>query len=166
MKTCIKRGSIPAAVARTLLTLLISAFVPHPAYGQEILPSFAGVQEPDAALVQGTNGNFCGTTYWGGSARLGSVFEMAPNGVLSTLVKFNGGTGNYDNDGFPDLLLTSAYNTSNYIQASADLAARSLVSTITMTNLNGIAPIVDTNTPTSDRRFYCFRWPYHSIYEN
>ena len=40
------------------------------------------------------------------------------------------------------------------IQASPDLAAWSPVGTITITNLNGIAQIIDTNPPASDQRFY------------
>src|SRR6185437_6281724 len=46
---------------------------------------------PSAALVQGTNGNFYGTTYGGGMTNggKGTVFEMTPAGVLTTLVVFS-----------------------------------------------------------------------------
>ncbi len=44
---------------------------------------------PYAGLVQGTDGNFYGTTYDGGSLTLyGSVFEITPSGTLTTLHSF------------------------------------------------------------------------------
>jgi uncharacterized repeat protein (TIGR03803 family) len=44
---------------------------------------------PDAALVQATDGNFYGTTYSGGSnGNYGTVFRITPAGMLSTLHSF------------------------------------------------------------------------------
>jgi uncharacterized repeat protein (TIGR03803 family) len=44
---------------------------------------------PMAALIQGSNGNFYGTTYGGGANNnAGTVFELTPSGVLSTLYSF------------------------------------------------------------------------------
>ena len=47
---------------------------------------------PVAALVQGTNGNLFGTTYYGGNSMCplgcGTVFEVMPNGALTTLYSF------------------------------------------------------------------------------
>jgi uncharacterized repeat protein (TIGR03803 family) len=43
---------------------------------------------PYAALVQGTNGNFYGSTYTGGSHNSGTIFEITPEGVLTTLYNF------------------------------------------------------------------------------
>jgi len=44
---------------------------------------------PMAALIQGTNGNFYGTTYGGGANNnAGTVFELTPAGVLTTLYSF------------------------------------------------------------------------------
>jgi uncharacterized repeat protein (TIGR03803 family) len=43
---------------------------------------------PFAGLVQGSDGNFYGTTFMGGSADMGTVFEMTPAGVLTTLFDF------------------------------------------------------------------------------
>ena len=45
--------------------------------------------EPSAALVQGTNGNFYGTTAWGGAGNNGTVFEITPGGQLTTLHSFD-----------------------------------------------------------------------------
>ena len=44
--------------------------------------------EPEAGLVQGTDSNFYGTTYWGGANGQGTVFEVAPGGALTTLYSF------------------------------------------------------------------------------
>jgi uncharacterized repeat protein (TIGR03803 family) len=44
--------------------------------------------DPEAGLVQGSDGNFYGTTNLGGSGVFGTVFEMTPAGVLTTLVSF------------------------------------------------------------------------------
>jgi len=46
---------------------------------------------PVAGLIQGTNGNFYGTTTWGGSNSSGTVFQMHPNGAVTPLYSFTGG---------------------------------------------------------------------------
>jgi uncharacterized repeat protein (TIGR03803 family) len=48
---------------------------------------------PYAGLVQGTDGNFYGTTSNGGTNDNGTVFSMTSTGVLTTLVSFNGTNG-------------------------------------------------------------------------
>ncbi len=47
---------------------------------------------PEAGLVQGTDGNFYGTTYGGGTANLGTVFEMTPSGQITILHNFGDST--------------------------------------------------------------------------
>jgi uncharacterized repeat protein (TIGR03803 family) len=45
--------------------------------------------QPDSALIQGTNGNFYGTTYGGGvNGNYGTIFEITPEGALTTLYSF------------------------------------------------------------------------------
>jgi uncharacterized repeat protein (TIGR03803 family) len=44
---------------------------------------------PYAAPVQGTDGNFYGTTYNGGSKGYGTVYKMTPAGTLTTLYPFD-----------------------------------------------------------------------------
>ncbi len=46
--------------------------------------------EPDGGLVQGRDGNFYGTTHWGGSSAhpWGTVFKISPAGALTTLYSF------------------------------------------------------------------------------
>ena len=48
---------------------------------------------PVGGLVQGTDGNFYGTTSSGGAHTGGTVFKITPNGTLSTLHSFNGFDG-------------------------------------------------------------------------
>lgn len=48
--------------------------------------------DPLAVLVQGPNGNFYGTTTYGGTQAMGTVFQITPGGVLTTLYSFTGGT--------------------------------------------------------------------------
>ncbi len=43
---------------------------------------------PYAALVQGLDGNFYGTTEFGGPTSAGTVFKVTPSGLLSTLYTF------------------------------------------------------------------------------
>ncbi len=46
--------------------------------------------QPDSALVQGTDGNFYGTTTDGGASGIyGTVFKITPSGTLTTLYSFN-----------------------------------------------------------------------------
>ncbi|MCU0782427.1 MAG: hypothetical protein MUF04_15210, partial [Akkermansiaceae bacterium] len=44
---------------------------------------------PSSALLQGTDGNFYGTTYEGGSYNFGTIYQMTPAGKLTTLVSFS-----------------------------------------------------------------------------
>ncbi len=62
-----------------------------PAGALTTLHSFRGGTEgesPDAALVQGSDGDFYGVTTLGGTGNDGTVFKLTPEGVLSTLYSF------------------------------------------------------------------------------
>jgi uncharacterized repeat protein (TIGR03803 family) len=65
-----------------------------PAVVLNVLHEFTGSNgegaDPECTLVQGTDGNFYGTTYLGGDANNdGTIFKMTPGGVLTTLVTLN-----------------------------------------------------------------------------
>ena len=90
-----------------LITVLVWAsfmclcFSAHADANIATLVSFTGTNGPNlganpyAEVVQGSDGNFYGTTAAGGSNNLGTVFCMKPNGVLTSLVSFSGTNGLY-----------------------------------------------------------------------
>jgi uncharacterized repeat protein (TIGR03803 family) len=47
---------------------------------------------PQGGVTFGTDGNFYGTTYEGGSATAGAVFKVTPGGSTTTLYSFTGGS--------------------------------------------------------------------------
>ena len=65
--------------------------------GFTMLHSFSGSlgegANPLAGLVQGSDGNFYGTTALGGGHYLGTVFNMTPAGSVTTLHSFSGAAG-------------------------------------------------------------------------
>ena len=71
--------------------------------------------QPQAGLIQGTDGNFYGTTSYGGANGDGTVFKLTPAGALTTLYTFTGGA-----DGsFPVAGLVQGSDGSFYGTASA-----------------------------------------------
>jgi uncharacterized repeat protein (TIGR03803 family) len=53
-------------------------------------PAFPNVENP-SGLMQGSDGNFYGTTEYGGTNGAGTVFKISTNGALTTLYSFTGG---------------------------------------------------------------------------
>jgi uncharacterized repeat protein (TIGR03803 family) len=49
--------------------------------------------EPEAGLLQATNGALYGTTWWAGGNGVGTVFEFTPSGTLTSLYSFGGVDG-------------------------------------------------------------------------
>jgi len=81
----------PPRMVFILFTFCAAMVIASPAQTFTTLASFHG---PDGAtprygsLVQGTDGNFYGTTRGGGAHSRGTVFKMTPSGTLSTLYSF------------------------------------------------------------------------------
>ena len=46
-------------------------------------------------VIQASDGNFYGTTTFGGSANFGTIFKLTPTGTITTLVNFTGPNGTY-----------------------------------------------------------------------
>ncbi len=51
---------------------------------------------PNAGLVQGSDGNFYGTTFGGGASGYGAIFQISPSGNLTNLWSFTGGSDGAD----------------------------------------------------------------------
>ncbi|MGA7219589.1 MAG: choice-of-anchor tandem repeat GloVer-containing protein [Candidatus Sulfotelmatobacter sp.] len=81
------------------------------AWSETILYNFSssGGNTPEAGVTLDSEGNLYGTTYDGNVAEevLGTVFELAPNGTLTTLWNFDGPDGELPNS---NLLRDSAGN--------------------------------------------------------
>jgi uncharacterized repeat protein (TIGR03803 family) len=92
---------------------------PSPAY-PEVMQflstacSSAPPEYPSAALVEGSDGNFYGTTACGGASGKGTVFQVTPAGVLTTLVSFNGTNGSYPAAGLVQGSDGNFYGTTEY----------------------------------------------------
>ena len=80
-----------------LFLLTVPLFLALPADAQQytVLHAFAESdgQDPLAGLVQGSDGNFYGTTDAGGTGGNGTVFKITPAGALTTLHSFSGSDG-------------------------------------------------------------------------
>jgi len=69
-------------------------------FGDGSVPNDGNI--PEGPLIQGTNGNFYGTTYEGGSATYyGTVFKITPQGTMTILHSFE--DGSVANDGYGPL---------------------------------------------------------------
>ncbi len=81
------------------LCFCLAVAVLSPAQTLTTLHNFAGQpndgREPYAGLVEGTDGNFYGTTYFGGANNKGTVYKMTAGGTVTILHSFtnNGSDG-------------------------------------------------------------------------
>ena len=83
----------------------------------DVVHAFTGADgtNPYASLIQGTDGNFYGTTSSGGNFNFGTVFQMTPSGAVTVLHAFTGGT----DGGSPYASLIQATDGNFYGTASA-----------------------------------------------
>ena len=94
------------------------------------LYNFSSFSAPDGAspgcpLIQSSDGNFYGTTLYGGTHGVGTVFKMNPAGTLTTLYSFGSSTSD---DGYsPQAALTLGTDGNFYgtTQASRGASAQS-----------------------------------------
>jgi uncharacterized repeat protein (TIGR03803 family) len=110
---------------------------------------------PYAGLVQGTDGNFYGTTVQGGAnetcdggrVTCGTVFKITPGGTLTTLQSFNGPDGYYPQGGLVQGTDGSFYGTTAFGGAGSASCADtgcgtvfSITSSGTLTTLYSFCP--------------------------
>src|SRR5262249_31675075 len=97
------RSAFRLKIARILLVLVaLARIAPVGAQVYEKVFSFTEARtkdpengynrgsSPEAGLVEGSDGDFYGTTSGGGASLCGTVFKMTPAGMLTTLVEFTG----------------------------------------------------------------------------
>ena len=84
---------------RILAAIVLLALAGQSSGAQKLAPvilgSFSGADgsTPEAALVEGSDSNFYGTTFSGGTSNTGTVFQITAAGTLTTLHHFNGADG-------------------------------------------------------------------------
>jgi uncharacterized repeat protein (TIGR03803 family) len=114
------------------------------------LYSFTGTNDganPQAGLVQGSDGNFFGTTEYGGTNNSGTVFKMSANGVLTSLHSFSGG----DDDGNPNSRLVQGTDGNFYGTTSSTVFQMTPAGVLTtLVTLGGASALVQG----SDGSFY------------
>ncbi|HWZ95186.1 MAG TPA: choice-of-anchor tandem repeat GloVer-containing protein [Opitutaceae bacterium] len=115
------------------------------------LVSFTGTNGayPDATLVQGSDGNFYGTTQYGGASGAtghGTVFKITLAGVLTTLVSFVDTNGAYPTAGLVQGSDGNFYGTTSGGGSNSDgtvfkiTPAGALTTLVSFTGLNGGSP--------------------------
>src|SRR5260221_8876051 len=92
----VKRIFVPLV---SLAFLCIRSTFPLHAFILEEIYAFPSGSSPRAALLEGPDGAFYGTTYAGGDTGNGGVFRVAKDGVLATLFSFAGTNGANPTDG-------------------------------------------------------------------
>jgi uncharacterized repeat protein (TIGR03803 family) len=100
-------GLVPGTDGNFYGTTMAGGSSPYPGYGTVFKVTPNGMlttlisfnrtngANPKANLMLGNDGNFYGTTMYGGSYNDGTVFKVTTNGMLSTLVSFNYANGAY-----------------------------------------------------------------------
>jgi uncharacterized repeat protein (TIGR03803 family) len=83
LNDCIRRICV-------LSILCLPLAIVSPAQTFTVVKRFNGTNGsgPAGRLIQGTDGNFYGTTYGGGTSGHGTVFRMTPAGIVKTLYSF------------------------------------------------------------------------------
>lgn len=97
-------------------TLCVATALVAPAQTFMTLHSFNGTDGylPFGTLVQGTDGNFYGTTNEGGANYYGTVFKITPGGALTTLHSFDFTDGAYPDAGLVQATDGNFYGTTSY----------------------------------------------------
>jgi uncharacterized repeat protein (TIGR03803 family) len=70
-----------------------SAHASPPNLTLNVIYSFTNAVSPNANLIQGSDGNFYGTTATGGPSNFGGIFEVTTNGVLTKVIWLDGTNG-------------------------------------------------------------------------
>ncbi len=72
-----------------------------------------GRSSTNFGVILASDGNFYGTTTFGGSANFGTIFKLTPTGTITTLVNFTGPNGTYPIAGLIQASDGNLYGTTN-----------------------------------------------------
>jgi uncharacterized repeat protein (TIGR03803 family) len=97
---------------------------------------------PQPGLVQGTDGNLYGTTYFGGANGAGTVFKITPSGTLTTLHSFDFTGGGNPIAGLVQDTNGTFYGTTEFGGTNGDGTVFSLSV--------GLGPFVETQTASGN----------------
>ncbi len=100
-------GALPRLATAETATLTVLADL-------GTLPNQAGGRtNTNFGVILASDGNFYGTTTFGGSANFGTIFKLTPTGTLTTLVNFTGPNGSYPIGGLIQASDGNLYGTAN-----------------------------------------------------
>jgi len=97
--------------------------------------------EPEGGLTLATDGNFYGTTYFGGTNYDGTIFQITPGGTLTTLHSFTGPAF--------DPIAAPLQDTNGVLYGTTNLGGNSGNGTVYSLSL-GLSPFVKTQTVSGE----------------
>ena len=132
--------------ARVTLGVLALSSAAHAQAPFEALAQFGppGPQNPQASLVQATDGHFYGTSSAGGDANAGTVFQMTSAGAVTQVYSFTGGA----DGGYPTASLAQGADSNFYGTTSSGGAAG--VGTIFQITSSGVLTVLYSFTGGAD----------------
>jgi uncharacterized repeat protein (TIGR03803 family) len=106
--------------------------------------------EPEAGLVHGSDGNFYGTTYDGGTNGYGNVFQISTNGALTEVYSFSYNDGAYPEAGLVQGSDGDFYGTTEYGGAHRDGTVFQINPNGTLTTLYAFGTVTNANGDALD----------------
>jgi uncharacterized repeat protein (TIGR03803 family) len=158
-------GRWSITTAGTAVAVVLMALCPSASYSQitfEVLKGFDAPylhgDAPYAGLIQASDGNFYGTTRWGGAFARGTVFRLDATGTVTTLHHFRGGSeGNSPYAGVIEAADGNLYGTTVWGGAFDSGTIFKLDTSGTLTTLHSFARFAITYgglTQAADGSFY------------
>jgi uncharacterized repeat protein (TIGR03803 family) len=126
-------------IALSLVTLSALTAASQP-FQPQVLYNFARAAGPIAPLVLGPDDNLYGTTPSGGFSGQGTVFRCTPEGVVTTIVNFNGANGSSP-------YIVGLVANGEFLFGTTSYGANGSPGTVFKTTLNGnLSTLVNFNT--------------------
>src|SRR5277367_1580098 len=136
-------------IAGAVFLVCAATAIASPAQTFATLVNFDGTDgaNPEAGLVQATNGEFYGTTELGGANGIGTVFKITSKGTLTTLHSFDGTDGANPEAGLVQATDGKFYGITNADGADGDgtifkITSKGMLTTVHSFDLtDGFAPV-------------------------